>query len=725
MAIRVHDPDGTARRRAIRAAIAVPVGLAITLYLLDDPVGAAFTLFGMTGLLISSDFAGPPGRRLTGYLLTGVAGSVALLLGWAASLTLVSAVLVTMAVAFGMTFVSMFRGAVSTGSASVLLVYIVAVCSQGQWSQMRDFQLGWWVAVIVSVIAALVLLPRSRRASNRPTMAAAFSAGANAARAAWVGERDDAALGRFVKEFDEAVDTMDAHVAGQPFRTSGVSERDATLNILTNQLDSIRLLVDEGSITSPDIAVANFPERARLAAAIVSALDDLSAAMLDPHHVISAAALDQAREEMADGIDRWVVRASAAGESAASISDQIAAQHQLRVFALMIEQMIELARVANGAEVESLSVLPPIPRPSIRRRITAQFAWRAPWLRNAIRTSVGLGLGVLVMNLTGVSHGFWVLLGVISVLRFDAVGTRKYALLAIAGTAGGVIAGLLVFAVVGTSPVTLWILLPILTFLAAWAAGAINFPSGQAAFSAMVLVALGILNWPPRQADAIVRVEDIAIGAGVALVVGLLMWPRGAAAYLRTNLAASIRSSAAYLDQAIASLAHADARRELSQLSESARKDVYRAAETFDIASLQRGPVDDLRSWAPTLSLTYLTMSVARIVAGFTDRYRVDEPDLIASLDQVRLISHRQWVTLADLVDPCATARPEQAAPARLPYPTLAPIADTATARSLVITIWVIDWVDHLGRIVPDVLPSDLRADGTEGQTSTVAAHHT
>lgn len=710
MAIRVHDPDGTARRRAIRAAIAVPVGLAITLYLLDDPIGAAFTLFGMTGLLVNSDFAGSPRRRLTGYLLTGMAGSVALLLGWAASLTLVSAVLVTMAVAFGMTFFSMFRGAVSTGSASVLLVYIVAVCSQGQWSQMRDFQLGWWVAVMVSTIAALVLFPRKRRASNRPTMAAAFSAGANAARAAWVGERDDEAMQRFVTEFDQAIEAMDAHVAGQPFRTSGVTERDATLNILANQLDGIRLLVDEGSIAPPGLVIADFPERARLGAAIVAALEGLSAAMLDPHHVISATDLDRAREEMADGIDRWVVQASAAGTPAESISQQIAAQHQLRVFALMVEQMIELSRVANGGEVETLNVLPPIPRPSIRRRLSAQFAWQAPWLRNAIRTSVGLGLGVLVMNLTGVSHGFWVLLGVISVLRFDAVGTRKYALLAILGTAVGVIAGLLVFAVVGTSPVTLWILLPFLTFLAAWAAGAINFPSGQAAFSAMVLVALGILNWPPRQSDALVRVEDIAIGAGVALVVGLLLWPRGAAAYLRTNLAASIRSSAAYLNGSIASFTDPKAKDGLTTLGEAARKDVYRAAETFDIASVQRGPVDDLRAWSPTLSLTYLTMSVARIVAEFTRRYRVDETDLQESLDRVRTLSDRQWTALADLVDPNSVDPPHLPTAAQLAYPTLMPISDTAEARSLVITIWVIDWVDHLGRIIPDVLPADLRS---------------
>jgi hypothetical protein len=45
----------------------------------------------------------------------------------------------------------------------------------------------------------------------------------------------------------------------------------------------------------------------------------------------------------------------------------------------------------------------------------------------------------------------------------------------------------------------------------------------------------------------LVRIEDIAIGAGVSLVVGVLFWPRGAAAALRQALAQADADVAGYL----------------------------------------------------------------------------------------------------------------------------------------------------------------------------------
>jgi hypothetical protein len=44
-----------------------------------------------------------------------------------------------------------------------------------------------------------------------------------------------------------------------------------------------------------------------------------------------------------------------------------------------------------------------------------------------------------------------------------------------------------------------------------------------------------------------VRIEDIALGAGVSLVVGILFWPRGAAAALRRALAQAYADCAGYL----------------------------------------------------------------------------------------------------------------------------------------------------------------------------------
>jgi hypothetical protein len=49
----------------------------------------------------------------------------------------------------------------------------------------------------------------------------------------------------------------------------------------------------------------------------------------------------------------------------------------------------------------------------------------------------------------------------------------------------------------------------------------------------------------------LLRIEDIALGCAVSLVVGLLFWPRGAGAALRAALATAYVDTARYLGQAV------------------------------------------------------------------------------------------------------------------------------------------------------------------------------
>lgn len=715
MKLRPHDPDRLAARRAVRAAIAVPVALAIALYVFDDHTGAGFTLFGVTGLLVSSDFAGSPRKRALSYLYTGIAGSIALTLGWLASLNVLTAVTVTVVVGFGLTFLGLIRGSVSVATSSILLVFVLAVCLDGQAGSLPDYLLGWWIAVVVSTITALLILPRKRRDTHRITLAEAFNAAARAAEAAWAhdgGGRDDRALARFVAEFDDAVDRLDVHSAGQQARASGLTERDAALNVLANVITGVRLLVDEAHEADPPEQVFTSAERQRLAHTIVHSLDELSAAMLDPAVVPSARALDRARERVKEGVEEWVLETSQKGMAAEEISAKVATLHQLRIFALLVEQMIELARVANGGKVEALEVSPPVPRRSLRLQFAAQLRLTSPWMRNAIRSAIGLGLGVLVLHLTGVGHGFWVLLGVVSVLRLDAVGTRQYALRAVLGTVVGVLVGLIIITVFVTSPTVLWILLPILTLIGTWATGAVSYPSGQVAFSAMVLVALGILQWPPKVQDGITRVEDIALGAGVALLVGFLFWPRGAAGYLRERIADSVRTAGDYLSTTLRAFADQGLQSHLAKSRKESVSAIYRAFETYDTAVTQRGPHEEIEAWEPSVILGYLMNSVARIMSAFAVAEPIarTHPELAPGIDAARKAGDEQWAALAALIDP-DNDDPDNDDPRglppvpALPYPTLSNITTRQDANALVIAVWLTDWVTHLSRLAHMVAP--------------------
>lgn len=169
MVLTIHDPEGLGLRRGIRAAVALPVGLAIALFVADDATGAIFTVFGTIGLLINADFAGSGMQRLGSYLATGLAGTVALVLGWAVSPTTVMAVALTVVVAFALSFANLLRGPIAVGTPAVLLIFVVAVSVVGTPTNLRSYLLGWWLAVVVCTVTALVLLPRNHRQDFRAT----------------------------------------------------------------------------------------------------------------------------------------------------------------------------------------------------------------------------------------------------------------------------------------------------------------------------------------------------------------------------------------------------------------------------------------------------------------------------------------------------------------------------------------------------------------------------
>ncbi|MBV8430649.1 MAG: FUSC family protein, partial [Solirubrobacterales bacterium] len=122
---------------------------------------------------------------------------------------------------------------------------------------------------------------------------------------------------------------------------------------------------------------------------------------------------------------------------------------------------------------------------------------------------------------------------------------------ALTGTAlGFLIGGLLVY-LIGTNTTALWVLLPGAVFLAGLAPAAISFAAGQAAFTLTLLILFNLIA-PAGWKIGLVRIEDVALGGAVSLAVGLLFWPRGAAAALGRTLAQAYTQSAQYLADAVA-----------------------------------------------------------------------------------------------------------------------------------------------------------------------------
>ena len=205
------------------------------------------------------------------------------------------------------------------------------------------------------------------------------------------------------------------------------------------------------------------------------------------------------------------------------------------------------------------------------------------WLHNSVRGAAGLGLAVLVADLTGVQHSFWVVLGALSVLRSNALEHRperrpRRSLGTVAGfVVGGAAAGR---RSAPTRPCCgCCCRSPIL--VAGLAPAAISFAAGQAAFT----LRPGDPVQHPRAGRwrvGLVRIEDVRSAARSAWSSALLFWPRGAVAALGRALADAYRDSAAYL-----------ARRSSSAWSAATRRHAAGAAERADAAAAASRRLDD------------------------------------------------------------------------------------------------------------------------------------
>jgi hypothetical protein len=137
-----------------------------------------------------------------------------------------------------------------------------------------------------------------------------------------------------------------------------------------------------------------------------------------------------------------------------------------------------------------------------------------------VRTGLGLALAVAVTHVFPVQHGFWVVLGAMSVLRSSALTTGTRVLRAVAGTAVGFVLGAVVIELLGVDPVVLWLLLPIVAFGSAYVPEVASFVAGQAAFTMMVLINFNLIV-PTGWQVGLIRVEDVVVGALVGIVVSV------------------------------------------------------------------------------------------------------------------------------------------------------------------------------------------------------------
>jgi hypothetical protein len=572
--LRAHDLGYAALRRAARAAILMPALFALGDKVIANPVMSYFIAFGAFAMLLFVDFAGTRLDRVRSQSLLGIACMVMIALGTLVSTVRVLAVICMFAVGFGVLFSAVVSSVIASATTPLLLAFVLPVATPGPISQIPDRVAGWGISAAVSLIAITILWPTAAAFPIEDRAIASCRAlGARIrAEVAWVlsGYGDDTKLAadEARAQADAAVGALDKLFLGTPYRPTGLSTRARAEIRLVDELrwlsDAVlrsgfkrRTVRPDQSICDVKLAAAEVLEKAAviLRPAGISpeaAAVELGAArgrMRDALHALESSATRRpVGQPQPDGGTAVMTIVSALDPSfrtqeLAYITEQIAANVD---YAAAAAQRTWLQRLL-GRQPSGFTG----PLSSARERALAHAESSSSWLHNSVRGGAGLALAVLVADVTSVQHGFWVVFGALAVLRSNALSTGQNVARALAGTTLGFVIGGALVALIGTNSTLLWILLPFVVLFAGLAPAVISFLAGQAAFTVTLLVLFNLLN-PVGWKIGLVRIEDVAIGGGVSLLMGLLFWPRGATNELSRALGRAYVDGSGYLAEAVA-----------------------------------------------------------------------------------------------------------------------------------------------------------------------------
>jgi uncharacterized membrane protein YccC len=596
--------DRAALRSAARAAIVITGVFAFADKVIGHPSMALFAAFGAVALLILAQFTGPPRTRLLAYLGLGCVGAAFYTLGTLCSRSPWLATAAMAVVGFGALFAGVFGGYFSAGANAAILTFVLPVTVPAANSAIPDRLAGWGLATGAAICAVMLLWP-PRGTDDLQSEAA------DAVRS--VADVLDAESDQLVQRggvAHDAVQALERRLLGTQRRPTGPTGASAALASLPGELDwLLSLLLPATELEAPQPAGPEEEEAmAAAAVALRAAAQRLEGREVRPDF----ARLDAARDAVAGALVHRLPDLIP-DATADSVAVALEAPFRSRAATYSARQVAGYAFRAAGADVPELDWPDFEAEPQPARAVlhaTEQRVWEhasvaSVWFQNSLRGAVGFALGVYISQRTGVEHGFWVVLGTISVLRSNALGTGRSILSAVAGTAAGIVLGAVLVIVIGTHEGVLWAVLPVALFLAAYAPRAISFAVGQAGFTVFVLVLFNLLA-PVGWRVGLVRAEDVAIGFAISLGVGLLFWPRGAAALVRQDLAAAYERSADYLAAAArplidgrasedgAQTAHAAADVAVRRLDEAFRQYLgERSASPVnpeDIAALVSGP---------------------------------------------------------------------------------------------------------------------------------------
>ncbi len=558
--LRRRDPQLVAVRRAARITLVACIGFYVCRYWIGNPAMAPYALFGAVALGALSQIPGNSRQRARTLLIVLPVGWVLVTLGTVLSVTNWAATAGMFVLGFVVSFVGVGGPRLVGLAAGMQLLYILPCFPPYDPGSLWARLTGLTIAVLLLAAAEVLLWPDKAPVPYRKRLGDAIGglgACLHALADSWGG--DPTGRDRLAALLPEATDAADAlrpsrlppiqRPASAGRRDRAFSSAAGTSRLMLGRAVDLYFTAEGDAVGLP-AATKLLRETAGCVEAAAAWLHG-AGPVPDTDHI--AAALTEFRVARMNtdpnGLPPERLRL---GSMALALGE-------------WAKNLIFVIRVAAGLLPDHPDPTPPTAQPGATwyayrkvpslwwHRLRENLTPRSVYFQGALRLAVALAAARLLAGVFDLSHGFWVLLTILTVLRTSAAETRSALKPALIGTvAGSIVAAALL--VVGVDPTVYAIILPFVMVVGFAAGPLLGLGWGQALFTlviTLVFAQVTPVDW--RLAEA--RVLDVLVGAGVGVLIGLFAWPRGGAGELHRAVGNFIGAGSRVIRETVAVMA--------------------------------------------------------------------------------------------------------------------------------------------------------------------------